>query len=259
MGQGGGGTGTGTGSWAERGGEGGVWMQGEDLNTQLQQLHTVFTDFDTLVQIMDHLPPEYIISPLPRREEGAEMMMQVLSLEPDLDGSMRIVGRIHLGAAGGEGGGGMFWEVLHTQLQDLHTLVTDIDHRGNVLPPDWTEHVDPSSSEKYYVNQTSGESTWDRPAQAKVAAPSTVGATASTAKAAAPSTDAQAKVAAPSTAGWWRGWWGTGGWRGRSWWGAGEGGEKTVVGREAGTRDPQGQEEYLSSQLYREGHLKSRF
>ena len=44
---------------------------------------------------------------------------------------------------------------------------------GSALPPDWTEQVDPSSGETYYFNQASGESTWDRPAQAKAAAPAT--------------------------------------------------------------------------------------
>jgi hypothetical protein len=44
---------------------------------------------------------------------------------------------------------------------------------GSALPPDWTEQVDPSSGETYYFNQASGESTWDRPAKAKAAAPAT--------------------------------------------------------------------------------------
>ena len=38
------------------------------------------------------------------------MMMEVLSLEQESDGVLKIVGRIHLGAAGGEGGGGCMGE-----------------------------------------------------------------------------------------------------------------------------------------------------
>jgi hypothetical protein len=101
---------------------GGEGRQGEDLNTQLQQLHTVFTDGETLTQIMEHIPAEYIIWPPPG--EGHQMMMEVLSLEQESDGVLKIVGRIHLDAAGGEGGGGMYWGDLHTQLQELHTMVS---------------------------------------------------------------------------------------------------------------------------------------
>ena len=174
-------------------------MQGEDLNTQLLQLHTVFTDGETLAKIYEHLPADYTIWPPPG--EGDHSWMEVLSLEPESDGELKIVGRIHMGAAGGGGGGGMYWGLLHTQLQELHTMVSKRE-----------------------------------------------------AEAAATSTPAE-----PSTTGGWRGWWGGVGWRGRSWWGwgAGGGGGETGVGGEVGTRDHPPQEEYLSSSVYREGHLQS--
>ena len=35
---------------------------------------------------------------------------------------------------------------------------------GSALLPGWTELVDPASGDTYYVNEASGESTWDRPA-----------------------------------------------------------------------------------------------
>ena len=54
-------------------------------------------------------------------------------------------------------------ETEPSELQDQVNYETD----ESVLPAGWTEHVDPNSGGTYFYNAESGETSWDRPTQAK--------------------------------------------------------------------------------------------
>jgi len=41
------------------------------------------------------------------------------------------------------------------------TIVPPSNTQSNVELTDWTTHVDPESGEKYYYNETTGESQWE--------------------------------------------------------------------------------------------------